>query len=146
MTLRVFLDTSALLAGLASPKGASNMILALAEAGVIGLVISEQVLAEAERNLLEKLPRAIPEYRRFLRSCPLEKVAAPSLGDVSAAREIIQAKDAPILAAAISAQVSYLVTLDREHFIDDPGVARESGLLIGTPGEFLTWMRSQLER
>lgn len=145
MTLRVFLDTSALIARMASPKGASNMILALAEAEAIDLAVSEEVLVEAERNLQEKLARAIPEYRRFLASCPLEKIAAPSPEDVAAAREIIHLKDAPILAAAMVTQADYLATLDREHFIDGPEVARKSGLRIGTVGDFLTWLRSQLE-
>jgi putative PIN family toxin of toxin-antitoxin system len=145
LTPRVFVDTSALLAGLASPNGASNMILALAEAGIVALVVSEEVLVEAERNLQERLPRAIAEYRRFLTSCPLEKIAASSVGDVAGAREIIHPKDAPILAAAMAAEVDYLVTLDREHFIDDPEVAHKSGLRIGTPGDFLTWLRIQLE-
>ena len=145
MRPKVFLDTSALLAGLASPTGASNMILALAEAQLITLVLSEQVLVEAERNLQEKLPSAIPQYRRFLTTCPLEKASMPSTADVAMAREIIHAKDAPILMAAMNAQVDYLVTLNRKHFLDDPEVARTSGLRIGAPGDFLAWFRERLE-
>jgi predicted nucleic acid-binding protein len=142
---RVFLDTSALLAGLASSTGASNAILALAEAGLLALVVSEQVLVEAERNLQEKLPKAVPEYRRFLTACPLEKVPDPSPADVATAKEIIHPKDASILWAAKNAQVDYLVTLNRKHFLDDPEVARRSGLQIGAPDRFLAWLREQLE-
>jgi putative PIN family toxin of toxin-antitoxin system len=142
---RVFLDTSALLAGLASPAGASNMILALAEAELITLVVSEEVLVEAERNLHEKLSKAIPEYQRFLIACPLEEVATPTAGDIRVVKEIIHPKDAPILTAAMNAQVDYLVTLNRKHFLDDPDVARRSGLRIGTPDDFLAWLRNQLE-
>ena len=71
MKPRVFIDTSALMAGLASPTGASHVILALAEGELITLVIAEEVLVEAERNLRDRLPRALPEYRRFLAACPL---------------------------------------------------------------------------
>lgn len=145
MKPRVFLDTSVLLAGLASPTGASSMILALAEAELITLVVSEQVLVEAERNLQEKLPRAISEYRRFLIACPLDKAAAPTAADVAVAREILHPKDASILAAAVAAQVDYLVTLNRKHFLDDREVAHKSGLRIGTPGDFLAWLRNELE-
>ena len=145
MRPRVFLDTSALLAGLASPTGASNVVLTLAEAELLTLVVSEQVLVEAERNLQEKLPRAIPEYRRFLATCPLEKVADPSATDVAKAKEIIHPKDASILMAAKNAQVDYLVTLNRKHFLDDPEVARRSGVRIGAPDEFLVWLGEQLE-
>ena len=146
MRPRVFLDTSVLLAGLTSPTGASSLILALAEAKAIVLLVSEQVLVEAERNLEEKLPKAIPEYRRFLASCPLENVRDPSTAHVAKARGIIHPKDASILMAARNAEVDYLVTLNRKHFLDDPEVARRSGLRIGTPDGFLAWMREQLER
>ena len=145
MKPRLFLDTSALLAALASPTGAGNMILAFAEAQLITLVVSEQVLVEAERNLQAKLPSAIPEYRRFLTTCPLERVSTPSAADVAIAKEIIHPKDAPILMAAMNAQVDYLVTLNRKHFLDDPEVARKSGLRIGTPEDFLAWLRRELE-
>jgi len=141
---RVFLDTSVLLAGLASRTGASNKILALAEAGLLTLVVSEQVLVEAEQNLKEKLPKALPEYERFLTTCPMEEVPAPSAAEVMSAKEIIQAKDASILAAAKNAQVDYLVTLNRKHFLEDSDVAIKSGLRIGTPGDFLAWWREQL--
>jgi len=141
---RVFLDTSALLAGLASPNGTSNAILVFAEADLLTLVVTEEVLVEAERNWQEKLPRALPEYRRFLATCPLERGAMPSAEAVAAARKIINPKDAPILAAAISLQVDYLVTLNRQHLLDDPDVARQSGLRLGTPGDFLAWFRKQL--
>jgi predicted nucleic acid-binding protein len=121
------------------------MILAVADAQLITLVVSEQVLVEAERNLQEKLPKAIPQYRRFLATCPLEKASSPSVADVAIAKEIIHPKDAPILMAAMNAQVDYLVTLNRKHFLDDPEVARTSGLRIGAPDDFVAWLRRQLE-
>ena len=145
MKPRVFIDTSALIAGLASPTGASHVILALAEGELITLVIAEEVLVEAERNLRDRLPRALPEYRRFLAACPLQRAAMPSAAEVAAAKEFTHPKDAPILAAAMSFEVDYLVTLNRKHFLDDPEVARKSGLCIGTPGDFLVWFRKWLE-
>ena len=145
MRPRVFLDTSALLAGLASPRGASNAILALAEAGLLTLVVSEQVLVEAERNLQEKLRKAIPEYRRFLAACSVTTIPDPSAADVANAEAIIHTKDAPILRAAMDAQVDYLVTLNRKHFLGNPEVTRRSGLRIGAPEDFLAWFRQQLD-
>jgi len=38
------------------------------------------------------------------------------------------------------------VGVNRCHFLDDPEVARRSGLRIGTPGEFIAWFRALLER
>ncbi len=141
---RVFLDTSALLAGLASPTGASNVILSLGEAGLITLLICEQVLVEAERNLYAKLPVALHAYRRFLSVCPHVLVAMPTPEQVREAAAIIHPKDAPILAAAMLAQVDYLVTLNRKHFLDDPAVAHKSGLVMGSPGDFLAWFHTRL--
>lgn len=46
----------------------------------------------------------------------------------------VAAKDAPIVAAAISARPDYLVTTyDRTHLLDPPEVAQRSGLTIVTP-------------
>jgi hypothetical protein len=41
-------------------------------------------------------------------------------------------------------KIDYLVTLNRKHFIDDPDMAQQSGLRIGTPGEALNWVRGQI--
>jgi predicted nucleic acid-binding protein len=142
---KVFMDSSALIAGLASSKGASNVILALAEADLLALVVSEQVLVEVERNLQEKLPRALPEYRRFLAACPLERGDLPSAAEVAAARQIIHSDDAPILAVAMALGVDYLVTINRKHFLEDPEVAQKSHLRLGTLGDFLAWFRTRLE-
>jgi len=48
--LKVFLDTSALLSGLNSPLGASGLILSFFKLEKIQIVISPEVLEEAERE------------------------------------------------------------------------------------------------
>ncbi len=48
--IKVFIDTSVLIAGVASLTGASAAVLDLCEAESIQMVISRQVLVEAERN------------------------------------------------------------------------------------------------
>ncbi len=88
--IRVFLDTSALLAGLASPQGAAHLILALAEADLLTLVVSEEVLVEAERNLAAKLPEALPYYWQWREACPLEQVPPPSAEAILRAAGILQ--------------------------------------------------------
>jgi hypothetical protein len=52
----------------------------------------------------------------------------------------------PVLVAAVKAKVDFLVTLNGKHFIDDPGVAKNSRLRIGTPGDALHWVRRQLTK
>ena len=63
----LFLDSSALVAGILSAQGAARALLLLAEVGVIALVVSEQVIAETERAIARKVPRALPDLRRAIR-------------------------------------------------------------------------------
>jgi predicted nucleic acid-binding protein len=141
----LFLDSSALIAGVISATGASRALLQLAEARAIIIVISEQVIVETERALARKAPQALPAYREALRYTGLRIVSDPSPEDVQTHKEIIQDEtDVPIVVAGMQAQTDFLVTLNRRHFLDDPAVAKKSGLQIGTPGDALAWVRQQL--
>jgi predicted nucleic acid-binding protein len=143
----LFFDSSALFAGVISASGASRALLLLAEAGVLTITVSAQVLAETERAVARKVPRALLDLRSALRSTGLRLVQDPTAGDVEADRGILRHEaDVPILVAAMKAGVDYLVTLNRRHFLDDPAVAVRAGLSIGTPGEALAWVRAQLAR
>ncbi len=55
--LRVFVDTSALLAGLNSPTGAAGVVLAACFTGHAIPIISPQIIEEAERNIKKKFPK-----------------------------------------------------------------------------------------
>jgi len=143
----LFLDSSALFAGVVSASGAGRALLLLAEAKLVTITISEQVLAETERALSRKAPRALPNYRQALRSTGLRIVRAPTPEHIETHRDIIaHDADVPIVVAAMQAKTDYLVTLNRRHFIDDPGVAARSGLRIGTPGDALAWVRESLSK
>ena len=145
--INLFLDSSALIAGLISAEGASRALLLLGEDEKIQLTVSEQVIVEIERNLARKVPRAAPFAREMIRSAKVRIVRDPALKEVSQRMDWIgHAADAPILVTAYIAQVDFLVTLNRRHFLDDPKAAQQSGLRIGTPGEALRWVREQLEK
>lgn len=49
---KVFADSSIVIAGAASRKGASRAVLMMAEIGLFQLVISEQVVTECQRTLV----------------------------------------------------------------------------------------------
>ena len=150
----LFLDSSALFAGVVSPSGAARALLLLVEAGRITVSVSEQVITETERAVARKVPRALPYYREALRNTQqLQIVHDPSLEEIETCRGIIAheadlpivvAAMMPIVVVAMGARVDYLVTLNRRHFIDDPRVADRSGLRIGTPGDALAWVRELL--
>ncbi len=142
---RVFLDTSVLIAGLASPTGASAAIRNLGEAEQLLIVVSRQVLVEADRVLLKKFPEHVERYRLFIKSVSPELADDPSPRAVRDAAAVIDPDDAPILAAAKHAGVDYLVTLDARHFAL-PKVRAFFPSPVVTPAEFLAAFRKFWEQ
>ena len=138
--LRVFLDTSALVAGTVSTTGAAREVLRLCEAGVVELFLSRQVLVEADRTFSAKLPGLVSDYRNLI--CRLEPIMLddPSKKNVVRAERVIHSKDAPILAAAINGEVDFLVTWNTRHF-HQPSVDKAVRFKVVTPGEFLEEFR-----
>jgi len=141
----VFLDSSALLAGVASTTGAARALLLLAEADQITITVSEQVITETERALARKLPAALGYYRQALRSTGLRIVQDPSPEENQAHQGIIgHPPDVAIVVAAMEAEVDFIATFNRRPFIDDPDVMSKAGIPIGTPGDALAWVRGAL--
>ena len=137
-TPHLFLDSSALVAAAISTTGAARALVVLSGAAAITLTVSEQVIVETERALARKAPRALPAYRRYLLESQLRIWPNPAPEQVEAHSTIIaHAADVPIIVAAMQARVDFLVTLNRRHFLDDPGVSARSGLTIGIPGDAL---------
>jgi predicted nucleic acid-binding protein len=140
----LFFDSSALFAGMASRTGAARALLLLSEAGLVMISVSEQVIVETEQALARKAPQALAVFRQALRQSGLRIVRKPSRRLVAKHADIIaHAADVPIVAAAMQADVGFLVTLSRRHFIDDPRVAERSDLRIGTPGDALAWVQGR---
>jgi putative PIN family toxin of toxin-antitoxin system len=106
---RVFLDTSALIAGLISSTGAARELLRLCEAGAVEVVVSKQVLVEADRAFSEKLSRLVSNFRVLMANMSPTLVEDPSREEIRLAAQVIDEKDVPILAAASNAKVDYLI-------------------------------------
>ncbi len=137
---RAFIDASVLFAASYSSAGASREIIRLAFQGEVQLVISDDVLREAEKNLALKYPIAVAVLHEVVEALPLDEVV-PTAEEVQQAASYTAAKDAPIVAAAKKAGVDYLVSLDRRHLVGIPQVAQRSGLRIVLPEEFLAEIR-----
>lgn len=143
----LFLDSSALIAGIVSAQGAARVLLLLAEDEKIVLLVSEQVIAEVERNIARKMPRSLPLVREMILRAKVQILRDPGLAEVQARMDWINhAADVPILVAAAAANVDFLATLNKHHFLDDTEVAKHSGLRIGTPGDALGWVREWLAK
>jgi len=136
----IFADSSVVIAGAVSRTGASRAVLSMAEIGLFQLVVSRQVIDECERNLRNKFPVALSVFAQLLTNINLIIVDDPPLDESVRWQLYIEAKDAPILAAAIEAKVDRLLSLNTKHFT--PKVAEVSGVMIQTPSEFVRDIRS----
>jgi predicted nucleic acid-binding protein len=144
--IELFFDSSALMAGIISELGAARALLQLGESKKIHITVSQQVIAEVERNLAHKVPRALPFGREIIRISISRVMRDPDLDDVKRHLDWIKhAADVPILVAAMNSGSGYLVTLNTHHFMSDPGLAERYGLTIGTPGDALTWALGALK-
>jgi hypothetical protein len=72
-------------------------------------------VAEVRRNLAATLPEVVPLFEEFLRAMPLQ-IHRPTSHDRERARELADAKDVPVLVAAIGAGARLLVTHKVRHF------------------------------
>lgn len=143
--INLFLDSSALFAGIVSATGAARAILLLAESEQIKITVSEQVITETERAIARKIPKAVNDLRQTILSSKVQIIHDPPPEEVRANADLIShPADVPIVLAAMEVEADYLVTLNRKHFIDDPDVALQSGLRIGTPGDALEWVRGEI--
>ena len=115
--LRVMVDADVLFAGAASPsdRSASTVILRLGDLTLVDAVVSEQVVAEAERNLSAKVPAALPAFRELAAAC-VRVVADPTAAEVRALGGRADPKDLPILAAAVRERCDVLVTFNGQDF------------------------------
>jgi predicted nucleic acid-binding protein len=144
--IRLFLDASVLFAAAYSSTGASRELVRLALQGDVQLLVSQFVLEEAVRNLSDKASSEISAtFQQLIDALDLEITSDPSKEEVLDAAAYTALKDAPVVAAAINAQVDYLVTLDRKHLIVPPEVAEGSGLFIVLPADALAAVREGLD-
>ncbi len=137
---RLLLDADVLFAGAASPSehGASLLILKLAEITLIEAIVSQQVITEAERNLAAKLPPALPAFRMIV-ARSLQVVPDPSPTDLAPYRGLAEAKDLPVLVAALRQDCPWLVTFNVRHY-----QPCHPDLKVLRPGDFVQRVREQL--
>ncbi len=110
-------------------------ILRMAEITLIDALTSEQAITEAERNLANKLPAALPTFQFLLARC-LTVVPAPSSIEVAKFTGLADRKDLPILVAAVQHECPLLVTFNVRHY--RPG---HQDISVLTPGEFIQRVR-----
>lgn len=135
-SIKIFLDSNVILSGLFSDKGAPRIILDLLSLGLPQLVAAtgEYNIIEIERNLIKKMPEALPVYNKYLPLLNLDIIPLPALKEIAKLSGATSQKDIPVLASAINGTVDYLVTGDRKDFSHLTG---QYSFKILSPSEFL---------
>lgn len=135
----LFLDANILFAATASQTGGSHAIFRLAQHKRCTIVSSTYAVQEAHVNIERKLGRQhITEFLKLvsiLEQLDQSGYYAKQLSDHYS--KLIVAKDLPILLAAHTLQVKYLITLDKKDFKTPKLDKAQLPFLILTPGEYL---------
>jgi putative PIN family toxin of toxin-antitoxin system len=132
---RPFLDTNVLFSGLSGSNLPPAVILDRHIEGEIVIVVSRFVLDELEGVIRRKRPAILGKLATFLADTPPDLVVDPTRVEVLVAERCINAKDAPILAAAIKGGASCIVSGNTRHFT--PDVAECAGIAIFAPAAYL---------
>jgi predicted nucleic acid-binding protein len=139
--MRAVLDTIVLVAGLRSQRGASDQLLQLLRAGHSTLVLSNTALGEYHEVLhrqAEALGLSHGEADAYLDVlCALAEQPTLSTAWQPAAAD---PDDEPFVQLAREAQVGYIVT----HYVRDLAGARQFGVEVFRPAEFLSIVRKAL--
>jgi predicted nucleic acid-binding protein len=131
--VKLFLDTSVLLAACGSAKGANRLIIEEAKVQSWELASADYCREETLRNL-GKLGEPAEAYFRATLDRRIDwQVNALTTDDIVI---FDKAKDRPVLIRALSVKPSALLTLDRADFHDQLGT-QFYGIDIRTPGEWL---------
>jgi len=137
--VRIFLDTSVLLAAAGSAQGASRFVVNEAKACSWELTSSDYCAEETRRNL-PKLGRSAAAVWKN-RIAPNVRFVRASL-TLDKPLVFPKAKDRPIIITALAIRAVWLLTLDERDFHTKLG-RTVYGLCIATPGEFLLEQRNQ---
>ena len=136
--MKLFLDTSVLLAAAGSAKGASRYV--FQHAGVLGwqLLSSSYCIEEADRNAPKLGHKTRSYWRAFLLP---HLVLVPIELTFDKVLVFPKAKDRPVLLSALGAEADVLLTLDETDFQNVIG-SQVYGLQVRSPGQFLIDQRA----
>lgn len=108
--ITVFLDSNVLISALIGSAHSAPVVLVdwLAGNPTAALITGRCCIQEVERNLARKLPQAQPLWQQFVSASGIHIVPCPRKSIAG-----VNAKDAGIVAAAVSASATHLVTGDK---------------------------------
>ena len=134
--MRIFLVTNILFSGMYSDRGAPARLLDLFAGPAFQAVTSNGVLEELARNVARKAPRLMQTIEQTLVSIRLEIVPESDAAVVVPLRDATFGTDAPIIAAAMAANVDYFCTGDRR-LLERGRSGALAGLRVAAPSELV---------
>lgn len=118
---KVFFDASVLFSAIYSEKGGSAKIISLVKAGYLIGITTQNILTELKENITKFKHHDSKSIGRFILDNNILVSEMVSSAEIEAYGNIIENKDAHVLAGAIVTGCDYLVTLDKKH-INNQGV------------------------
>jgi predicted nucleic acid-binding protein len=140
--VKVILDASAVVAAVATknPRSATRVLIEAATAGVFALVVTDEIEAEYRDAVdREKVKRAAPRVDRLAFVDAIVGMAERVDAGEDVRVVVKDPKDDKYVAAALAAQVEYVVSFDRRHLV---ALGEHRGVRFVTPGDFLAVLRS----
>jgi predicted nucleic acid-binding protein len=118
--MRVFFDASVIIAALLSPNGGSALLFQFIKTGLVVGLTSQTVIAEVfGEDKPGKIDRYREEIEQFVTESGLLVREAITAKDIEPYHELIDAKDAHLIAGANLTRCIYLVSLDKKHVLKD---------------------------
>ncbi len=135
--IKLFLDSSSLISAVISKQGGAREIIVRSIQGQYKLYLSALVREETEHNIVDKSYKTAPYLKILFEAIPFIYVSPEKLL-VAKVEKSIEWKDAPIIAAALTAEADYLITHDKLHLLNHKDlIYKKFKLKVVTPGEFL---------
>ena len=131
--MRVFLDTSVLLAAALTEQGPARELFRQAKGRHWTLLTSPWCVEEAERNIARKYPDHLNVWRRLRRRLEVQ----PNTLVLDRPLVFSATKDKPVLLSALAAKADALATYDRADFHRRLGKS-VYGMRIALPRDLLT--------
>lgn len=146
----VFLDSSALIAAIFSPRtdSASRQLLRLGESTLMELRVNREVLRDTEYLVRKRKPALLAVLALLMDQSNIEIVSDASREMIERCLEMTgYLPDARVLAAAVECGADVFTTYDTEHFLQNPliGPPRTRLRVLNAPQTVawcLTWMRA----
>jgi predicted nucleic acid-binding protein len=134
--VKVFLDSSVLVAACISLTGGSFRLCREGSDSNLELCINQYVYTEVENALKEKRPDKAERLQTLIDWGKIVILDYPASEKVEDYFDIIDHEDAPVLAGAVYNSVQYLVSLDRKHVLTKKISKASLPFIVVTPQQF----------